>query len=284
MQIIVSADDCGLSKGITDTIFETVDRGALTSVSVLPNGPALPYAITEYRKRASTLRLAVHLNLTEGESLTGVGFLTDANGLLRFSVLGLSLAYLTASSRRRREIRKQIRRELSAQIVHVRDLVAHTGPIAVDGHQHVHMLPFVFDELCALDLISYIRIPDEPFFLASGQMLRHLQRNGIARAVLSMLSRRGRHKAYERGISTNDRFIGFVSSGKMTKEIVARGLRTVAGSGCVEIAFHPGIPGKGERILFSKSSDWYRSESHAYERDLLLEPGFAALLRSFETS
>src|SRR3989344_3721426 len=68
--VTVCADDFGLSRGITDSILQTVDEGPVTQVSVIPNGEAVEYALAEYRRRSDRLALAVHVNLTEGKPLS----------------------------------------------------------------------------------------------------------------------------------------------------------------------------------------------------------------------
>src|SRR3989344_8281959 len=111
----IAADDFGLTRGITDTILETVDAGSVTRVSVIPNGEAVEYAIEEYKKRSERLTLAVHLNLTEGRALSDkkdIPLLVDGAGNFKYGIAGLWVAYLTAGGKARSRIREQIREEI----------------------------------------------------------------------------------------------------------------------------------------------------------------------------
>jgi len=47
VRIIVSADDFGLSDGITTTILDAVDHGIVTSVSIIRNGYGFDRALRE---------------------------------------------------------------------------------------------------------------------------------------------------------------------------------------------------------------------------------------------
>src|SRR3989344_1337393 len=149
-RIIISADDFGLSRGVTDSILETFDKGALTSVSLLANGESVEHALIEYRERQQRLRLAVHLNLTEGPALSPasrIPHLVDERGMFKYSPVTFLLVYLLSFPARRRRLREEVICELGAQWERVRSDI-HVE--AADGHQHVHMIPFIFDIVATL--------------------------------------------------------------------------------------------------------------------------------------
>ena len=64
-RLIINADDFGLSKGITDGILLTHERGILTSTSLMVNQAATEYAISR-AEDAPGLGIGIHLNLTQG--------------------------------------------------------------------------------------------------------------------------------------------------------------------------------------------------------------------------
>lgn len=64
MDVIVNADDLGMSLGVNDAIFRAFDDGLLRSTSVLVHGPAFADAVTRLRARPG-LRAGVHLDTTE---------------------------------------------------------------------------------------------------------------------------------------------------------------------------------------------------------------------------
>lgn len=266
----IAADDFGLTRGVTDTILETVDKGPVTQVSVIPNGEAVEYAIEEYKKRTPRLILAVHVNLTEGKPLSpreDIPRLVDGHGMFRYSVVGLWVTYLFSLPRSRALLRREVSRELSTQLTFVARL-AGLEKIAVNGHQHVHLIPFVYDEIIALPEVSAIRTVRESF-IWGGSLVSY-----IARPVLALLSRRVARLARPRGIRTNDSFIGFVHSGHMTKKAFHTGLARVRGS--VEALFHPGSALQGELVLWRDSRadlKWHYSPWRTKEREVLLHFG-----------
>src|SRR3989344_7238878 len=138
--ITITADDFGLTRGVTDTILETVDKGPVTHVSLIPNGEAVDYAIEEYKKRSEHLTLTAHFNLTEGQALSpvsDVSFLVDSVGNFKYGVIGLWIAYLTAGSKVRSHFREQVRLEIISQLVRIRE-ASGLIEITVNSHQHVH--------------------------------------------------------------------------------------------------------------------------------------------------
>ena len=103
MNIVVHADDFGVSEGVTDSILRCVDFGPVTSTSIIVNGTAFDYALAEYRKRTN-LRLVCHLNLIEGKPITPpaeLDLLTDKDGYFYHSFTSLWKLHLfgTAATR-----------------------------------------------------------------------------------------------------------------------------------------------------------------------------------------
>jgi len=64
-QLVVNADDLGLTVGVNNGIFDAHDRGVLTSASVFANAPATADALRGVRHRPS-LGVGVHLALVDG--------------------------------------------------------------------------------------------------------------------------------------------------------------------------------------------------------------------------
>lgn len=277
--LTVSADDLGLSKGSTDSILACVDAGALTSVSVLPNGPAFEYAVAELSKRSVHPTLCAHLNLTEGRPLAStndVPLLVTKSGTFRGTGY-LARAYVWGSREKRRLLREQIALELSLQMNRVINAGMSEQGLWVDGHQHVHMLPFVFEEIVRLKErvpIVHIRIPNEPlsvhlpFRYSLAHTCHHVLIGGY---LLMMLGVYGRRVARNAGIATNDWFVGIRYSGAMASAPVLSGLRAVVaegGTGETEILFHPGILDATEALEWASNRAWYaspwRATEHAY--------------------
>jgi predicted glycoside hydrolase/deacetylase ChbG (UPF0249 family) len=133
--LIVNADDFGKDESITKDIAQCVDRGVVTSASIMPNMPAAGSALKEAKLRRDHASFGVHLTLCEGPSLTNAATLTGNSG--KFSRRGsLGLRVLLGSVDM-----EELRSELRAQISLVQDYgipVSH-----LDSHKHLHHLPLV---------------------------------------------------------------------------------------------------------------------------------------------
>src|SRR5919112_1525178 len=111
-QLVVNADDFGISRGVNRGIVEAHRAGLVTSASLMSNLPSAEDALT----RATTcpdLGLGLHLTLTAGRPLTPpdrVPTLVDDDGC--FHLLGTLLARLSLGQVHADDLA----RELSAQV------------------------------------------------------------------------------------------------------------------------------------------------------------------------
>lgn len=277
-RVTVTADDYGLTRGNTDSILEAADRGALTRVSLLPNGLAFDYAATEYKKRSGRLTLAVHLNLTEGKPLSApseIPRLVDSRGYFKYSPISLLLATLFRGSGA--PVCGDIRRELKAQLERIRSIGA---PFSADGHQHVHMIPAVFRELLALApeyRIRSVRMPHEPVGIIR-TLLVHPMRS-LQVMALNYLTIRNMMRAREK-LPHNDWFIGVLHSGSLTESRIRTYLSHVPENGELEIGTHPGTALLGELENWRGDRQWHYSPNRREERGMLLSESFKDLLAS----
>jgi len=282
-EFIVHADDFGSSRAVTDSILDVFDNGLLTSSSIIANGRAFDYAIEEFRRR-DNFRLAVHLNLVEGKPLLPleeVSMLVDRDGLFHFSFLSLWLRYMTCSQKEQKVLRQQVKREIAAQVKKVKNCFNEDFQINIDSHQHLHMVPFVFDML--LDLrgemnISYIRVADEPFFLCySPQSLRScFGPNMIKHCLLNRLAKRQKKILSQLQIRHCNHFIGVLFTGTMPEDSVRSAISSITKlnekDAIVEILFHPGGAKAGEQTIWSSNKrllNHYYSPWRTREQEML---------------
>lgn len=136
-QLIITADDCGLSEGINNAARDLHHAGIVTTATVMMNFPATEHAV-EMLHATPTLRAGVHLNLTDGYPLTdvaaGAGLtLTDGHFQPRTLLFPRAMfpvpAWLSA-----------VEAELVAQI---EAFIAWTGqqPEHLTTHMHFHVIP-----------------------------------------------------------------------------------------------------------------------------------------------
>ena len=133
-KIVVNADDLGLSDGVNAKIFASINRGLITSASVLANGDGFDNFQEQFRAY-SQASFGVHLNLTEGLPLTNradLGPLLHTSGRFREDIRNV---------RNLGKLRSAIKEELSAQVSRL--LEAGVKISHFDSHQHVHTIPAI---------------------------------------------------------------------------------------------------------------------------------------------
>ena len=138
LQLIVHADDFGLSEKVNEGILQAHRLGILTSASVMANGAAFEHAIEMWRSLPS-LDLGIHLTLVEEQPVLDpamVPSLVNETGQFYRHATIFAKRYFMGKIRL-----GEVRRELAAQINKVMSrgvTISH-----LDSHQHVHMLPQV---------------------------------------------------------------------------------------------------------------------------------------------
>ncbi len=144
MKIIVNADDLGMSDSVNQAIFEGMRSGAITSSTLLANGPAVKSAAQELR-HFSNCSFGVHLNVTEFEPLFRESPVALAGILNREGHFnGNSIREVRIG----RRMLGAIFREWCCQI----ESLMHMGvqPSHLDAHHHVHTIPQMLPVLAAL--------------------------------------------------------------------------------------------------------------------------------------
>ncbi len=287
-KIIVTADDYGLTRGITDSIIGVADKGGLTCVSVIPNGYAVDHALDQWQKRKAKLSLSIHFNLTEGKALSdpySIPHLVNVRGEFQHSPFWLLLKSIFLFGGTKEQFMAEIEKELLAQREYIS---ARVGGIelAADGHQYVHMIPLVFRVFARMHSkkkFSYIRIPLEPFFIPH-RFSPTIFTKGLARHLtLNSLALVNKPIATLFNMPCTDFFVGTFLSGQLdltTIRSVLGEIQKKKGS-IIEIVFHPGEATLGELENWGGDIKWHYSSWRARERETLESSEFAVLLRSF---
>lgn len=205
-RLIVTADDVGLHRGMTEGAIRAHREGIVTACSVVANGAAFDDAVARLRNTPA-LEVGVHLTLVEEKPLTSMRFPKKYT-----SFVPLYLARAIPMRAIEAELRAQIEKVLATGL-----RVTH-----LNGHQHLHVLPRIFrlvKKLAGEYSIGYVRTVDD-----SGGKER-----GLAIAALNFLGRRAR--------GTNQRTIGVAAAGHLDDVVPL--LDHV--EGLTELVTHPGI-------------------------------------------
>jgi chitin disaccharide deacetylase len=260
--LIVNADDLGWTAGVNRGIAEAHRNGIVTSASLLANGEAFAEAV-ELARDARGLGMGVHLNLNDGPPVApreSVPSLVNDSGELEGGPDGLLLKIATRVLSLR-----EVELEWNAQIAKVRD--AGIEPTHLDGHKHVHMLPGLFEialRLAKRHGIGAIRVSHETSglraALSTGQLRAGVVlKQGVQARGLKLLARDARQQAERTGVSTADYFCGIAQTGELTREGVARLLRSLP-EGTTELMCHPGYADEALRKTPTRLQDSRQEE------------------------
>lgn len=131
--ISVCVDDFGQHEGINRAALDLADRHRISAISCLVDGPAWQSGSRALQAQATRTEAGLHLNFTEDFGQGGCHALT--------ALIRLSYGRLLDRVRIQAAIARQFDRFEQAM---------GRLPDFVDGHQHVHQLPVIRDELIAV--------------------------------------------------------------------------------------------------------------------------------------
>lgn len=239
--LIVTADDAGLHRGMTDGAIRAHRDGIVTACSVVASGEAFDDAVVKLREVPS-LEVGVHLTLVGERPLTAAS--------LPKSYVGFVARYPWTPDRvLERELRAQVERVLATRL-----RVTH-----LNGHQHLHVLPRVFaiaTRLAREFSIPWIRIPAD--VRLSGSLARR-----VSIGALRALARR----------AGEGRTIGVSEAGHLDAQAIVR-LLVHLPEGVTELVTHPGV---GDRELAQRYRWNYAWER---ETEALCDPAVRGAIES----
>jgi hypothetical protein len=259
MHIILHSDDLGITSRITKQILDAWILRHLDGFSIIANGDAkneIPKALKSYPDRHA--RIAVHFNLSEGHpsaKVDKIPLLVDASGQLKHSFFSLLLNVIFLRGLKRINFFDQIKIECVAQIAAVRRMCGDRTIAAIDGHNHIHMIPGVFTAVALSaqsEGIFGIRVSSEPFFIEkpwSDWLRMYWWINLIKHCLLNLFSISAFGIAKNLGLKTPNAIIGIQYTGNMTKERAIRGLKSSSRLNEVEVLFHIGRASEEEAAL-----------------------------------
>jgi predicted glycoside hydrolase/deacetylase ChbG (UPF0249 family) len=266
LKLIVNADDFGNSNKVNESIQLGFEKGIIGSASLMANGKSFSKAV-EITKACPELDVGIHLSLTQGRPILNqdqIKSLVNQNTDC-FYENGLEFAkhcFLNDVSI------SEVKNEFTAQCESILD---HGIKIThIDSHQHIHMLPKIFDvvsELAKKFEITYIRIPDEKikrYMFLNINLVRRLP----AMIMLNRLAFINKEKVSRR----IERFTGFYFGGNLNKKNLIELINYLPDNGTCELMCHPGFEEKVE----NKSSHYLKLE----ETEALMDHEVKSILRS----
>jgi predicted glycoside hydrolase/deacetylase ChbG (UPF0249 family) len=197
------ADDFALSPGVSRGIIEAFDAGRLSATSAMTSRPSWPPAAKELRLYRDKADIGLHLNLTLGQPLGPMPRVAPSG---RFPEIAKIAKGGLLGALPRAEIRQEISRQIASFCQHSGAL-----PAFVDGHQHVHLVPQIREEV--LDCLEEQGLSGKIWLRDSADHLFRIIRRGrrdLAKALsVAWLGRGFARAAAARGFLTNEGFAGF---------------------------------------------------------------------------
>lgn len=255
-QVVITADDFGLSPEVNEAVMRGHEFGVLTCASLMVAAPAAREAASLARARPG-LKVGLHLTLVEGRPVlpaNEVPDLVDGSGRFRPGLVGPG-ARIFLSPRARRQAVAECR----AQVAEFQTLGLDLDHL--NGHNHFHIHPTILAavlQIAARTRIPAVRLPSQPFgtIPISGAWMAVVMAPWVAST---------RFKLRRAGIGTNDRLFGLYENGAMVESVWLR-LIPLLPDGLTEIYCHPATATVG---LLKELMPQYR---HAEELAALTSP------------
>lgn len=220
INLIINADDFGLTESICEGIKKAHLEGILTSATLLAGAQYSQYAAAIARE-CRGLSVGAHLQLVAGRPVTKdlqkISTLIDENGFFPGNYVEFFKKWhlgKISPQHIKTELFNQIRKIISLGI----------NPSHADSHQHLHMHPGllpIFTEVLKDAQIFKLRNPVEPFNLKFHGILKFSKGNIIKTLFFNPVYNIWyKNKIKKSGLNMPDVFFGQFFSGNMTIENV----------------------------------------------------------------
>jgi len=249
-QLVVTADDFGVSLAVNEAVEQANSDGILTAASLMVAGDAAADAV-ERAWRLPELGVGLHLVLVEGRPILPpeqVPALVDADGQFHTNMVRTAFAIALSPAARR-----QMQAEVEAQFA----AFAATGlPLDhVNAHKHFHLHPMIASAILKAGQkygVRSIRAPIEP------------GRKGVE----SWWAKRLRSRLRRAGLTVPDQVFGLAWSGAFDTARMREAIEALP-PGLTEIYTHPATE------AYPGSAPGYRYRD---ELDALVDPVAKSLL------
>lgn len=279
-QLIVNADDFGLTSGVNRAIIECHQRGIVSSTTLMATGAALDEAI-ELAQQNPRLSVGCHIVLVDGEPVLPAAQVRSllAPGTNRFHhSLGPLLAALARGGLQPAEVEA----EATAQIARLQArgvTLSH-----VDAHKHTHMFPAILRPLlraAAACGLQRVRNPFEPADTVGwGEALssRMLCERKLETTLLRRIFRpHWLSLVHNQSFATPCGSLGIISTGALTSDTLTALLHRMP-DGLWELCCHPGYHDAALTQIRTRLR-----QSREIERQALLSLSPTTLRSQFQT-
>lgn len=248
-QLIVAADDFGITESVNEGIVRSHEEGIVTSLNFMPTGEAFDDAL----RRAKSIGLdeaGVHLALTETVSVTEsskISSLADAEGRFYKGHTQFLLKYIAGSIDL-----DEVYVEWRAQLQKVS--TAGIRITNLSSHEHIHMLPEFLDIMIKLAKeydIPAIRYPHDD------RSSRRMDMKAICKSLALLYFKGNMARALNAaGITSPEHFLGFLDSANITEDVLLDIITNLEDQ-TTELVCHPGFLGPEvlNQYRFHKNSE-----------------------------
>lgn len=242
MQLIINADDFGMSETVNEAIVDGYKNGILSSTCIMANMPAFQNA-AEKLNSVEGIGLGVHLNIIEGKTILeqpkSNSRLYDENGNFNNGFIQILLKSYN------KDFMKEVEQEFRGQIEAV---LKYTKPDHLDSHVHTHGIPNIFKLVCKLAKeyeIPCVRTQYEHLYF-DGNFKNFVNPsyyiNLIKVALLNTFTIINRNTVKKYNLKTNDCVIGVGYTSMMNENTIEKGIKKVQNTNeLLEVICHPDL-------------------------------------------
>jgi len=276
-QLIVNADDFGLTSGVDRAILEAHRDGIVTSATLMANGGAFADAV-QAAHSAPKLSVGCHVVLVDGAPVLPAGALDTLLAIRSAEPEKFygSLSAFAARATLGGFDRTQLVDEITAQIRKIQ--AAGVEVTHLDSHKHAHVFPEILAAMLRAARICGVRAIRNPFVPVKAIHAKEfsgnrtlLKRYGQVR-VLHAFARKFRLQTQRAGVRTPDGAIGVIETGLLDMALLRQALTSLP-EGTWELVCHPGYVDADLRAAHTRLLG-----SRDQERDLLRSPELKGLL------
>jgi len=241
MELIINADDFGMSRTVNQAIVDGYNNGILTSTCIMANMPAFEDAIRKLNQ-IKGIGLGVHLNIIEYKTILKTleknSKLYDKEG--RFNNGFIQMIIKSFDD----DFMFEVEQEFRAQIETV---LQYAKPDHLDSHVHTHAIPRIFNLVCKLAKeygIPCVRTQFEHPYYAKNHKKDFLKINYyvnmIKILILNTFTLINRFTVKKYGLKTNDCVIGVGYTAMMDENTIFSGIKKIADNNeLLEVICHP---------------------------------------------